>query len=146
LKLTEPEPGVNVVFLRGTIRRAIYQRPRDGKICDCMECFGICDVRFVNPFGSTADPNTAPIIITVDTICDANYIYICENESFFESEFGVDNEVEVPSEALRNTDLTELTIKNGLYTYTQEYDTLRYNNNDYIYYGIVEVNVDAKFK
>ncbi len=125
------------IKMTGTIRRALVKRKRDGKICDCHECFGVCDISF--KFGWKPKMYAAPPI----SIGNGSYttrIYFNEELEQFEDEFGIDYDLDIPNEFLKNTGYNSFTLKSGLYNFHEVGDNLYENGEDIQTYGYVDVD------
>jgi hypothetical protein len=125
------------IGLKGKLHRAIKNRPRDGKECDCKHCFGVCDLGvevswefsslIVQPNGNTVGSGQATI-------------YFLENPVESESEFVIDADLSVPPAALAATTLTSLILKAGTYQYNSTQVTIEVGGESVTSYGTVVVD------
>lgn len=129
------EEGGPKIKIKGKPYRAVEVRERDLKKCECKFCFGICDVGIeieldLKDFGLVADlPNNKADI------------YVLENLPNAETEFGIDLDLNIPSSYLQGSGLNQLTLLQGLYTYTPQIDTIIIDNISYVSYGKVNVDI-----
>jgi hypothetical protein len=112
-------------MLRGTLKRPIRKRPRDGRTYFCGKCFGFCVVYNVGSLSAMVELNNSDdgmnnlLIVPIDE----NYsdIYFIDDMDHFENEFGVDNEMNIdikniiPFAPLAKT----IKVNTGLYVATK---------------------------
>jgi hypothetical protein len=118
------------------IARAIEERPRDLKKCDCLFCFGACDIKI----GGGVESGTQVGVVSDSTAENKAKLFILEDLPQAESEFGVDFDLDFPAEVLTNTSLTFYQINAGMYNYIPKIGTININGVDETYYGYVEVH------
>lgn len=140
----QTSPDSSFVILKATIRRAIYQRPRDNKVCDCENCFGLCDIQWFPTLQGlfATNEHQSPILMKIDVINSCATLYILQEKDYFETEFGVDNSITIPSEALENTNFESITINEGLYEFNPQLEEFEYESNLLNSYGSIIVNID----
>jgi hypothetical protein len=123
------------VFLGLAAHRAIHTRPRDGKICYCDHCFGICQV---HPIGCDW---TIRSILVPNSNNSSGVLYIIDNLDYAESEFGVDDNYDIPSSSLSGTKYETITILRDVYDYQFEEDTITVGNNSFLSFGKVTIDL-----
>ncbi len=144
---------LNLVIIVAQLHRAIEFRPRDGEYCGCVNCFGICQVRFFPGLlewfrgllkeSKPSDPDES--VVLLEFINQQNSkLYLLENREFYEEEFGVDIPIEIPTEALEGTGRTSVEINSGLYSFVNQMDTISYLGDDYTSYGYILVSTTCQ--
>jgi hypothetical protein len=102
---------------------------RDGTICECSSCFGLCDFT---------------ISITNDrfSVPKGNHqltLYVLEDINYVEDIFSID------SSLTSQVNSSQLTINNGDYTFLREKGTLKFDDGStFQYYGKVVVTSSIK--
>lgn len=129
------DPGVKIK-VKAKLYRKIETRPRDGKTCDCLACFGVCDL-------------SAEVEISLPKIIvEPNYpqngkatIYFIDLPSAAESEFVIDEDISVPSGVLVGSSFTSLTFKAGAYQYDSTLLSITDNGQNVTSYGSVIIDI-----
>lgn len=126
--------------VEGKLKRKIDVRPRDGKVCDCHDCFGICDLKV------SVEAGYSPIIIAPDyPVSGQATIYFLEIQPGAESEFGIDENLSVPVPVVGSasgTPLSNLSLNAGIYNYDSTQQTiLNTDGTPVTSYGSVVVNI-----
>jgi hypothetical protein len=122
-----------IIVIKAKPYRQTHNRKRDGKDCGCNTCFGICDVRIGGGIGFTT------IIIQLNQETNLSTIYFTESLSNFDTEFGIDNDIIIPTEALVNTDISSLILKKGIYSFVEDNSYISMGDSTYHTYGYVSV-------
>lgn len=120
--------------LHGELHRAIKNRPRDGKKCDCKACFGICGVVWVD---DSSESYNIDILFNVAPGKARIYFPILASNS--ESEFGIDYDLALPL-AIVPTGYNNGILKQGLYSYNSSVVNYTYNGSTKVSYGYVDVD------
>ncbi|MFT5817070.1 MAG: hypothetical protein ACJAR8_000135 [Bacteroidia bacterium] len=126
--------GEGEIGLEGSPYRAFVQRDRDMKTCDCKFCFGICGVKIIVkvPFPNFAiKPNESPT---------KSKIYVLDDFSNAESEFGLDEDLVVPTNRLSGTGINSLTLISGVYNYESFVEEVIVDSVQRTSYGFVIVD------
>lgn len=121
-------------ILHRELHRAIEYRPRDNKKCNCDDCFGICGIGWVY---DSSETNNIDIIF--DVTSGKARIYFPETLSHTESEFGIDNDLTLPS-AIISTGYSNGKLEQGLYSYNFSVVNYVYNGTTKVSYGYVDVD------
>ena len=131
------------IKIKGTPHRGIENRPRDGAKCDCLFCFGICNVsvEFGWKFWKMSSNNFGLQLPSVNAV--TGKIYFEGEHEHSETEFGIDDDFVITGEAAEQFGINSITIKEGLYEYVDEIVTFIHNGQSYTSYGYVEVNVEV---
>ena len=124
------EPGTKIT-IKAKPYRATKDRPRDHKNCGCKECFGICDVSISVGFEFTE------VVIIPDADNGVARIYFTKELSNFDTEFGIDNDIEIPPQALENKGINSLVLKTGIYTFNEVQDDIVVGSENYVTHGYV---------
>lgn len=128
----------HAAFLGLALHRAIHTNPRTGLICNCKACFGVCRVEKIGC------PDTKSAILIPDPDTNTGILYIIEDVSNYETEFGIDGDFAIPDSIVAETDYNSVTFRDGLYSYYVEEDCITVDSQDYTYYGWVEVNLNIE--
>lgn len=123
-----------ILTIKGKPYRAVEKRDRDGETCDCKFCFGICDAGFdiKIPLPNFAvAPNISPTKAK---------IYVLEDYAHAESEFGLDFDITFPGSALSGTNINNLILKTGVYTYTPQTEDIIADGITRTSYGYILVD------
>ena len=125
------------IKMTGTIRRAVEKRKRDNKVCDCLECFGVCNISF--KVGWKPKMYAAPPVSNGNG-GHSTRIYFNNDLDQFEDEFGIDFDLDIPNEFLENTGYNSFTLKAGLYNFQEIGGNLNDNGEDVQTFGYVDVD------
>jgi hypothetical protein len=134
--------GFATVAVEGNFHRQIYERPRDGKICDCKDCFGICILN-IN-FEMT---NNTSGLLDFDIDNETATLYFIKDLKQAEEEFGVDEPVFISKENLPNKIVEKYSIQSGItilpnmYKYEDENIGLIYKDDTLSCYGKTKLNI-----
>lgn len=121
--------------ISGKPYRPIPIRPRDNAPCGCELCFGICDVRISFGFSILPVPIEGEAVFAVETENGKAYLTLLTPLEHIESEFGIDEDIDMPFET------GVITLKTGLYTFYPEASTYVINDSTFTSYGFVEVDI-----
>lgn len=124
------------------IARPIVVRPRDGKKCDCLFCFGVCELKgkgsFVIPSSNSGDA----IVETDSSTNNSATFYLLNVHPEAESEFIVDDTVIVPVDSIDGyTNLESFEILPGIYEYDETSGEISFDGQTVTYVGKVEINI-----
>lgn len=142
------------ICLRGNIHRIIKNRPRDGKECDCKDCFGLCKVRIgpcITRVGGHSGLDDFPLYMEINEFENVGKIYflaaVNPDEDEYD-EFGIDEDLifDIPS----TTSMMggSFKIKEGEYQYVKSQSVngdmvYNLNTDEYVNsYGSVIVEVE----
>ncbi len=126
------------IKIKGKPYRAIESRPRDGKNCGCKVCFGVCELSMELDF------DFSKMFMVVDPNGNTTRIHILENLENFEPEFGIDDDIFVPSKALNGTGMESLTLLKGIYDFIEMEDKINIDGKEQVTYGYVDVISEIK--
>jgi len=140
--------GAFSITFEGELYRRIPVRPRDGEICNCAACFGICGVHITLDWALS--PKTTGIF-AFDMENHYAELYVTKDLENAESEFGVDEPYFIPKSELPAQMVTEYSINYGItilpsvykYTFQQETD-LVYQGDTIPCYGKVQLNISVQ--
>jgi len=136
LSIRTPDP----YHLTARLHRATTYRPRDGYNCGCERCFGICAVKWeVDSLGIPPDENLIDIVIGISP--GKARIYTLSSSSFFESEFGVDGNLDLPSGVIP-AGSSSGKVLSGVYTFYS--GACSYSKNGSTVYATGYVDVDIQ--
>jgi len=125
-------PGGSIT-VSGKPHRSTEDRPRDGKNCGCNECFGLCDL--------SVDIEVSYSVIIINPInTTISRIYFTEDLPNFEEEFGIDEDLIIPKEALSSGKYKSYILKQGVYSFVEEKGTINNGVKDIHTYGFVDVS------
>ena len=127
-------PGIPMLKITARPYRKTTKRKRDGKNCGCAFCFGVCD------FGIGFEIGSANVYVDPIINDGKSRIYFAEQLPNFESEFGIDEDLTIPNEAIENTNINSLIIKEGIYEFHEVSGTIIYDDMTVQTYGFVDVN------
>lgn len=120
--------------------RAIKVRPRDGKTCDCKQCFGICDVKVTVSYEfRTQNPPNFIIDVPSKQASKAR-LYVLRKYEHAESEFGIDEDLVVSGAAIEGFEVESITIPKGVYRYVAKETAI----GEQVAYGYVDVKLDIQ--
>jgi hypothetical protein len=136
------------ITVEGKLYRKIAVRPRDGEICNCGACFGLCDVN-ITVDGALSSKTTG--IFDFDMENHYAELYVIKDLENAESEFGVDEPYFIPKSELPAKMVTEYSINYGItilpsvseYTFEQE-TNLVYQGDTIPCYGKVKLNISVR--
>lgn len=132
------------ISIKGKLHRAIENRPRDGKECNCKACFGVCDVSIeigyefefhrivVSPGGPGTGTGQSVIYFLDSTPANA------------ENEFAIDRDILLPNGALLSTPYTSVTLKRGSYQYDPTPVEIDLNGQLVTSFGSVVINTETR--
>lgn len=121
---------------KGLTRRMTANRPA-GVPCDCVWCFGICDVSF---FGSKVVSSNLIFEATYDKDDTKGRIFLMEQPSIEEMDnnsFYIDENIEAVSDKG-----VVVTFKEGNYHYVAEPQTVEVEGEDFFTYGYVIIDIE----
>ncbi len=138
-RIIDPEPQRSVggtLTIGAQLHRKTEERPRDHKNCGCNLCFGVCD------FYVEVDITLSNVAINTNTGSGTSTLYILEDASQAELEFGVDEDMPIPGGALYGTGFKTFIVKKGLYNYVAHVEQININGTSRTSYGYVVVDTE----
>jgi len=123
-----------IIIIRAKPYRAVAANKK-GKSCGCLACFGICDIHL----GGGVDYTDG--VIVPDLAINKARVYFLENLANFESEFAIDQNINIPPAALNGTGINNMNLLLGEYSFQSVTDTLIHNSTSYISYGFVDIDI-----
>jgi hypothetical protein len=138
LHVPRAKPGITI---EAKPYRPIKKRPRDGKPCDCKQCFGVCQVKVKVTFDLKA--GNFGMILPERGSSKAKLLF-GKKYDHAESEFVLDEDIVLSDDQLRQLDLDKFQINKGIYRFSDKVSRLEYGGKKYTTYGMVEVNIDME--
>lgn len=136
----------NSVVVEGNFHRNIYERPRDGKICDCIACFGIC---VLTPQSGLT--NNSSGVLDYDIANKTATLYFIKDLEQAEEEFVVDEPIFISKDDLSSNMVSKYSISKGITILPKVYEYKNYDNAGVIYgddtllcYGKTQLNIQIE--
>lgn len=125
------------VQLSGQLHRKI-EKNKKGKECRCQACFGVCDIVIDIDIDVKSNMN-----LRADLANGTGRLYITEQCSYAESEFGIDQDIALPQGYLKGTNIKKVVLKTGLYNYIAKQERIVVNGKTILSYGYVDINLSG---
>ncbi len=128
----------SIIKVTGSIAKKNGTSNKTGANCACSICFGICEVHLYlfdfEIFIAPPPPNSGTNAQNISRV------YLSEEHPEAEAEFGIDENVQIPSNALQGSGYQSLILKKGTYEYIEEDGQLTIDGVVHTYVGYVDVS------